>query len=217
MKRLRHFILVRHRHNWKLLFRFGLVGGSGVLVNLLVTNLLKRSGPHFEDVFIDLPLTSFNVRWYHLYSMVAFMVANLWNFQLNRMWTFRSAAHTGWWREYGPFLAVGLVAQFIGLGILTMLMHPSSALALPSDVFDNSSGLRTKLYWAQLIVITITVPVSFVLNKLWTFSAVRGGAHPTLQEEEAAEEAEAAAAAAAAAGPVGTSVPAPRLTPRTKA
>ncbi|MGI3781073.1 MAG: hypothetical protein ACRYG2_09870, partial [Janthinobacterium lividum] len=49
-------------------------------------------------------------------------------------------------------------------------------------------GLRTKFYWAQLIVIAVTVPVSFVLNKLWTFSAVRGGVHPTLTDEEIAEE-----------------------------
>ena len=33
---LGHYVFVRHRHNWNLLFRFGLVGGSGVLVNLLV-------------------------------------------------------------------------------------------------------------------------------------------------------------------------------------
>jgi putative flippase GtrA len=190
VQRLRHFLLVRHRHNWTLLFRFGLVGGSGVLVNLLVTILLKRTGPHFEDVFVDLPLTTFNIRWYHLYSMVAFLVANLWNFQLNRRFTFRSAEHSGWWREYGPFLAVGLAAQIVGLGILTLLMHPGSFLALPSDVFNNSTGLRTKLYWGQLIVITITVPVSFVLNKLWTFSAVRGGVHPSLEDEAEAEEAE---------------------------
>lgn len=193
MQRLRHYLLVRHRHNWTLLFRFGLVGGSGVLVNLVVIVLLKHIGPHFEDVAVDLPLTAFNVRWYHLYSMLAFLVANLWNFQLNRRFTFRSAEHSGWWREYGPFLAVGLAAQLVGLGILTLLMHPGSFLSLPSSVFDNSTGLRTKLYWAQLIVIAITVPVSFVLNKLWTFSSVRGGVHPSLEEEAAAEEAEALA------------------------
>lgn len=190
MERIRHFLFVRHRHNWTLLFRFGLVGGSGVLVNLAVTILLKRGGPHFEDVFINLPMTDFNVRWYHLYSMLAFLVANLWNFQLNRMYTFRSARHSGWFREYGPFLAVGLAAQLIGLGFLTLLMHPGSFLALPSNVFDNSTGLRTKLYWAQLIVIAVTVPISFVLNKLWTFSAVRDGVRPTLEEEAVAEDIE---------------------------
>jgi putative flippase GtrA len=188
VSRLSHYVFVRHRHNWNLLFRFGLVGGSGVLVNLLVIVLLKRTGPDFEAVAVDLPFTAFNIRWYHLYSMIAFVVANVWNFQLNRRFTFRSAEHSGWWREYGPFLAVGLAAQLVGLGILTLLMHPGSFLSLPSDVFDNSTGLRTKLYWAQLIVIVVTVPVSFVLNKLWTFSAVRGGVHPNLTDEEVAEE-----------------------------
>ena len=195
MQRLRHYLFVRHRHNWSLLFRFGLVGGSGVLVNMIVLILLKRSGPHFEDVLLDLPLTDFNVRWYHLYLLVAFLVANVWNFQLNRWFTFRSAQHSGWWREYGPFLAVGLAAQFVGLGIATLLLHPGSIFSLPSDVFDNSTGLRTKLYWANLIVIAITVPISFVLNKLWTFSSVRGGVHPSLEEEAEAEEADELAAA----------------------
>lgn len=188
MRRLGHYVFVRHRQNWNLLFRFGLVGGSGVVVNTLVLILLKRTGPHFEDVFVDLPGTDFNVRWYHLFLLVSFLVANLWNFQLNRRFTFRSAQHSGWWREYAPFLAVGLVAQLVGLGLATLLMHPASPIALPSSVFDNSTGLRTKLYWANLVVIAVTVPLSFVVNKLWTFSAVRGGVHPSLADEEVAEE-----------------------------
>jgi putative flippase GtrA len=163
------------------------VGGSGVLINTLALILLRRTGPHFDDVFIDLPGTAFNIRWYHLYLMISFLVANLWNFQLNRHFTFRSAKHSGWWREYAPFLAVGLAAQLIGLGLATLLMHPGSPLSLPSDLLDNSTGLRTKLYWANLIVIAVTVPLSFVLNKLWTFSSVRGGVHPSLADEEVAE------------------------------
>ena len=58
-----------------------------------------------------IPLTAFHVRWYHGYSTVAFLVANLWNFQLNRMWTFRSTHHARWWKEYWPFLAVGLLGR----------------------------------------------------------------------------------------------------------
>jgi putative flippase GtrA len=195
VRRLGHYVFVRHRQNWNLLFRFGLVGGSGVLVNTLVVILLKRTGPALNAVAVDLPLTDFNVRWYHLFSMVAFLVANVWNFQLNRHFTFRSAKHSGWWREYGPFLAVGLVAQLVGLLLLTALMHPGSPISLPTSVFDDSSGLRTKYYWAQLIMIVFTVPLSFVVNKLWTFSSVRGGEHPTLTEEGIAEELDGAAPA----------------------
>ena len=132
--------------------------------------------------------------------MVAFVVANVWNFQLNRHFTFRSAKHSGWWREYGPFLAVGLVAQMVGLLLLTALMHPGSPISLPSSVFDDSTGLRTKYYWAQLIMIAFTVPLSFVVNKLWTFSSVRGGKHPTLTDEQVAEEHDGTASAPTLAG-----------------
>lgn len=174
MKRIGEYLFVRHRHNWLLLIRFGLVGGSGVLVNMLTLIVVHKIGPYEDSVFLDLPLTDFNVRWYHVFSTIAFFVANLSNFQLNRTWTFKSGKHAGWFGEYWPFLLVGLIGQGIGLGLMTLLMHPGSVIALPRSVFDDSTGFRTRLYWAQLCVIALVTPISFVLNKLWTFRAVRG-------------------------------------------
>jgi putative flippase GtrA len=165
--------LERYWRNAVQFVRFAVVGGSGVLVNLLVLVLVKRLGPHPEDAIVALAPTDFHVRWYHVYSTIAFLVANLWNFQLNRWWTFRSSKHSAWWREYWPFLAVGLLGQAIGLVLLTLLMHPGSPIALPVDPLDDTTGLRTRLYWAQLIVIVVVTPLSFVLNKVWTFAAVR--------------------------------------------
>jgi putative flippase GtrA len=52
-------------------------------------------------------------------------------------------------------------------------MHPNSIFSLSSTFFDNSTGFRTRFYWAQLITIAIITPLSFLLNKFWTFSAVR--------------------------------------------
>lgn len=173
MERLKHFLFVRHGHNWILLLRFGLVGGSGVLVNLLVVILCNKIGPDENGVALGLPVTDFNIRWYHVFATIAFVVANLWNFQLNRRYTFRSTEHSGWLREYLPFMAVGLGAHLVGLGILTLLLHPGSVFSLSPAFFDDSSGFRTRLYWAQLIQIIVTTPVSFVLNKVWTFSSVR--------------------------------------------
>ena len=181
VERLRHYLFVRHGHNWILLVRFGLVGGSGVLVNLLVVVLLNKLGPDEQGIFAGLPLTDFNIRWYHVFATAAFVVANLWNFQLNRLWTFRSNKHAGWLGEYLPFVAVGLLAHLVGLGVLTLLLHPGSWLSLSPTFFDDSSGFRTRLYWAQLIQIVVTTPVSFVLNKLWTFSSVRS--RPALPPE----------------------------------
>ena len=163
----------RGRRNLGLFLRFATVGASGVVVNLLVIVLLRRIGPEVDDLFWDLPTTRFNVRWYHVFSTVAFLVALVWNFLLNRSWTFASVGRASWWREFVPFFTVGFAAQVVGLGLLTLLMHQGSPLALPTDVLDDSSGLRTRLYWGQLIVIAAVTPLSFVLHKLWTFSSVR--------------------------------------------
>jgi len=163
----------RHRHNVGLLLRFAAVGASGVVVNMLTLVLVKRMGPAPGLEVLALGVGDYHVRWYHVYSTIAFLVANLWNFQLNRRWTFRSAGHARWFTEYRPFLLVGLLGQAVGLLLLTLLMHPHSPLALPSDVLDDASGLRTRLYWAQLVVLGLVTPLSFVLNKLWTFAAVR--------------------------------------------
>lgn len=163
----------RGRRNLGLFVRFALVGASGVVVNLLVIVMLRRFGPDVDELFLNLPGTRFNVRWYHAFSTVAFLVALVWNFLLNRRWTFNSVGRAHWWTEFRPFFSVGLFAQLIGLGLLTLLMHQHSPLALPTDVLDDSSGLRTRLYWGQLIVIAAVTPLSFVLHKLWTFSAVR--------------------------------------------
>ncbi|GAA2026257.1 GtrA family protein [Terrabacter terrae] len=181
MRRLHEYLFVRHRHNWLLLLRFAVVGASGVLVNLLTLVVVKKLGPSFDQAIVGLPGTEFNVRWYHLYSTIAFLVANLWNFQLNRSWTFRTSRHARWWREYWPFLAVGLLGQVVGLVLLTMLMHLDSPIHLSPALLDDSTGFRTRLYWAQLIVIAVVTPVSFVLNKVWTFAAVRTR-HPELAD-----------------------------------
>ena len=168
-------LLARHRHNVGLLMRFGVVGASGVVVNMITLIALRRLGPHFDAAVVGLGTSDFNLRWYHVYSTVAFLVANLCNFQLNRTWTFRSSAASRWWTEYWPFLVVGLGGQAVGLALLTLLMHPDSPVSLPTSVFDDTTGLRTRLYWSQLIVIGLVTPLSFVLNKLWTFAAVRSG------------------------------------------
>ena len=180
--------LRRHRRNAWQFVRFSLVGGSGVLVNLVVLIIVKRLGPHPEDAIVALNPTDFHVRWYHAYSTVAFWVANLWNFQLNRWWTFRSSKHSTWWREYWPFLAVGLLGQAVGLVLLTLLMHHGSPIALPTDPLDDTTGFRTRLYWAQLIVIVVVTPLSFVLNKLWTFAAVRTHRLQAIPPHPAAEK-----------------------------
>jgi putative flippase GtrA len=158
--------------------KFALVGGIGVIVNqtiFVLANIVGRDllGVRDRGVLFPIPFTEFNIRNYHLYMLLGFLVANLGNFLLNRAWTFKSDKHASFWREYLPFLAVGLAAQVVGFLLMTLLMNPTSPLCLPDAIFDDSSGLRTKSYWANLIVIVCVTPVNFLLNKVWTFRAIR--------------------------------------------
>lgn len=153
--------------------RFLVVGGSGLIVNLAVIYLCNKLGPEPTHTALDLPGVEYNVRWYHAFATLAFLFANLSNFQLNRSWTFRTTQHASWFEEYWPSLVTGLVGLGLNLGVLTLLLHPHSFLSLP-DFFDDSSGLRTRLYWAQFIALAVVTPFSFVLNKYWAFDSVLG-------------------------------------------
>ena len=139
---------VRFTRALRQFIKFGLVGGSGTLVNLAVAALSKKiagwtAGIHENDAFLNLLGTSFHIRWYHVFMTIAFLVANTWNYQLNRMWTFRSREMASWWRGFFPFLATGLVAFVVSQVVATLLMNPTSPIALSSEIFDDSSGLRT--------------------------------------------------------------------------
>jgi len=153
--------------------RFALVGGSGFFVNLVAFVVIHKLLPADpQDVLVPLWPTDFNIRWIHAFSFFSFVVANLWNFELNRVWTFRAGERTSRTR-FTRFFLVGLLAQLIGSVILTLLTNPYSPLVLDPAFFDGSSGLRTQSYWAQLIMIVCVTPLSFLFNRLWTFGDSR--------------------------------------------
>ncbi|ALC05505.1 hypothetical protein CDES_05340 [Corynebacterium deserti GIMN1.010] len=154
--------------------KFGIVGGSGTLVNLVIAALSKKiagwsADIHEGDAFMNLLGTEFHIRWYHVFMTIAFLVANTWNYQLNRMWTFKTSTIVSWWRGFFPFLATGLVAFVVSQVTATLLMNETSPIALSSEIFDDSTGFRTKFYWALVISIFVSMPVNFFVNKYWTF------------------------------------------------
>ena len=153
---------------------FGIVGGSGTLVNLTVSVLAKKfagwsAGISEYDVFLNLLGTEYNIRWFNVFMAVAFLVANTWNYQLNRSWTFRGYSQRSWWRGFFPFLFTGIGAFLVSQVVATLLMNPSSPIALSPELFDDSTGLRTKFYWATAISIIVAMPVNFLVNKFWAF------------------------------------------------
>ena len=132
---------VRYRSNWVQLVRFGVVGGSGYIVNLAVfAALVEGAGVN------------------HLVaSTVAFSVAVLNNFWLNRHWTFQArAGHAGF--QASRYFAVSVVAFLVGLGLLALFVD---VLGLPELL-------------SQAAAIVIATPVNFAGNKVWTFDRHKG-------------------------------------------
>lgn len=116
---------------WWQLFKFGLVGGSGYLVNLGVFALLTGNlGVHHTIAAIG-----------------AFSIAVSSNFFWNRHWTFTAGdGHAGF--QAARFFAVSLVALLINLAVLEALVEWSSlgdltaqaiavAVAMPFNFLGN--------------------------------------------------------------------------------
>ena len=101
--RVRHG--VRHPANWLQLIRFGAVGASGFVVNLVV----------YAACVHPLAMN------YKLASVVAFLVSVTRNFWINRHWTF-SAKHAHPGRQAAKFFTVSLVAYGVQFAILVTLV-----------------------------------------------------------------------------------------------
>jgi len=130
---------IAQRRGVRQFVKFGIVGASGFIVNLIAFTLLQRVVPNHDQAL------QYNV----IYS-IAFLAGGVSNYYLNRIWTFRSTGHAV--REGAQFMSVSLIALVVGLLV--------SAVVGP--YFGH--GHRT---W--FIATVAGIFVNFFLNKFWTF------------------------------------------------
>ena len=111
---------MRRPANWMELVRFGLVGGSGYVVNLVVFTLLVHAAG----------------TGHRLAALGAFLVAVANNFLWNRRWTFRGHTERAH-RQAVRFLAVSVGAFIFNLIVLEILVTvvelpevPAQAIAI---------------------------------------------------------------------------------------
>jgi dolichol-phosphate mannosyltransferase len=106
----------RRPSSWVQLLKFGLVGGSGYLVNLAVFAFLAGAlGLH-----------------YAIAAVGAFCVAVTNNFLLNRHWTFDARhGHAGF--QAARFFAVSVAALLINLAVLDALVSATSLAEITSQ------------------------------------------------------------------------------------
>ncbi|WP_291084010.1 GtrA family protein [Dietzia sp. UBA5065] len=170
----------RYRNSARQFVMFGIVGGSGMIVNMIVTVLMNKANggiQNAQDILFPIGGTQFNFRFTTLVWIVAFLVANVYNFMLNRHWTFGKGHKAPFWHEFWPFLVVGSVAAAAGIFIKLAFTNPTSPLYLPEPWWHEDAGVHSREYWSQLLTIVLTMPINFVINKLWTFRAVRRRHH----------------------------------------
>jgi putative flippase GtrA len=120
-------------------FKFGVVGASGFVVNLVIFTVLQRVVP---DHAAAGPYVA-------IYS-TAFLSGGISNFFLNRAWTFRSTGHVG--REGVSFMAVSVLALLVAL--------------LVSKIVSPWLGLGHKTWFVSTVA---AIVVNFFINKYWTF------------------------------------------------
>jgi len=104
--------------NWVQLAKFGLVGGSGYVVNLAVFAALAEGA----DI-------------HHIPAAIgAFLVAVTNNFAWNRVWTFRTEAPDGHPAHQGVrFLTVSVIGLGVNLVILELLISGAGLAELPAQ------------------------------------------------------------------------------------
>jgi putative flippase GtrA len=132
-----------NRRGVRQFLKFGLVGASGFVVNLIVFTLLQRVVPEHDRSL-----------QYNVIYTIAFLSGGVSNYYFNRVWTFRSTGHAV--REGAQFLTVSALALVVGLVV--------SALVSPW----LGHGHRT---WFLGTIAGIFV--NFFVNKYWTFRHVR--------------------------------------------
>ena len=122
--------------------KFGVVGASGFIVNLIIFTLLQRVVPNHAA-----PL-QYNV----IYS-IAFLSGGVSNYFLNRAWTFRSTGHVG--KEGLSFMAVSVIALIVGLDVrqrdrtVARTVHRSRVRARPPHVVSLDRGRYRRQLFRQ--------------------------------------------------------------------
>lgn len=123
----------------KQLTKFAMVGVTNFFVDLLVYVFLTRTFIFFEKNYL-------------LANALAFVLAVLWSFVVNKFWTFRNNS-TDYTKQYGKFFIV----YAVGLGWTSLLLY------LAVDVFSFYD------IPAKFVIAIIVMFWNFFVNKFWTF------------------------------------------------
>ena len=130
---------ITQRRGVRQFVKFGIVGASGFVVNLVLFTLIFNLTPVAEHAAI-----------YNLAYSVSFLAGGVSNYVFNRIWTFRATGHP--LVQGLQFLVVSAVALGVGLGV--------------SHLLQPYLGPGHRLWFVGTVSGMV---VNFFANKYWTF------------------------------------------------
>ncbi len=133
------FHRVSQRRGVRQFVKFGIVGASGFVVNLVMFSFLQHATPLDQQK-----------AHYTLNYSISFLSGGVSNYFLNRIWTFRSSAHAV--LQGMQFIAVSMIALVVGL-IVSHFAEPHLGPGHKTWFLATVSG----------------IVVNFFVNKYWTF------------------------------------------------
>jgi len=121
--------------------KFGIVGASGFVVNLIVFTVLQRLVPNHSAAL-----------QYDVIFSISFLAGGVSNYFFNRIWTFRSTGHA--FRQGAQFLTVSSVALLVSL-MVSSVVSPWLGHGHRTWFVGNVAGIF----------------INFFVNKYWTFKS----------------------------------------------
>ena len=118
---------------WREIAKFGIVGLSGLVIDIGLFNILRFYGPDGQGPMYDRPISS---------KIISVAVATTFAYAGNRYWTFRHRGRGNIGREYLLFFGLNAIAMSIAVGCLWFshyIMGWTSALA--DNISANVVGL----------------------------------------------------------------------------
>ena len=125
--------------------KFGMIGVTNTVISYVL------------NVFVLLALKPLNVSWdFIVGNMVAFILSVLWSFYWNNRFVFtvQEGQHRSIWRS--------LLKTYVAYGFTGIILNNILSW-LWINVLDISKFI------APLINLIISVPVNFIINKMWAF------------------------------------------------
>jgi len=157
------------RNEVKQFIKFAIVGGSGLIIDYLVLNVLR----HVFETSSQVAVTG------------GFVVAALSNFYWNRNWVYPQSRKIKKRKQLPIFLAVNFVGLLINLLVVHFVEVPMTSLmaGLVKAIGLNRGGTFLGLNVTKAIAAIIVMAWNFIVNRLVTFRGTTGTTLPPPPEE----------------------------------